>query len=209
MKQAAMIAALGAFTASLVSGGAANAQATPYLGTVMWTGATYCPRGWAEANGQLLAISQNDALFSLIGTTYGGDGVSTFGLPDLRGRVAIHTGQGPGLSSRILGQTIGTETTTLAATQLPVHSHGATTQYVMRAAAGNGATPAPAGANLADGRTSRIFTNAPSNVEMDASALSATTSVSNAGGNQPVSNMQPYLVVKACIALEGIYPSRS
>lgn len=209
MKYAAMIASAAAFAASLGAGAAAYAQATPYVGQVMWTGANFCPVGWADANGQLLPISENETLFTLLGTTYGGDGQQTFAAPDLRGRVALHVGQGPGLSNRQLGEQIGTETTTLTANQMPAHSHGATTQYVMRAAAGNGTTPAPAGANLADGRTSRIFTSAPSNVDMDASALSVNTSVGATGGNQPFSNMQPFLVVKACISLYGIYPPQN
>jgi microcystin-dependent protein len=103
---------------------AALAGPEPFIGEIMLTGANFCPRGWADANGQLLAVAQNAALFSLLGTTYGGDGRTTFGLPDLRGRVAIHTGQGPGLSNRNQGSKSGAENHTLTVSEMPQHTHG-------------------------------------------------------------------------------------
>ena len=164
-------------------------------------GGNFAPRGWAFCNGQLLAISQNTALFSILGTTYGGDGRTTFGLPDLRGRVPVHSGNGsagPGLTPRPLGQKSGAETNTLNVNQLPSHNHTASLPAKEEA---NTETPnghVIAGAGF-DG-----FGTAPDNgINM------APFTTGNTGGNQSLNNMQPYQCVNFIIALQGIFPSRS
>jgi microcystin-dependent protein len=167
----------------------------------------FAPRGFASCEGQIMSISQNTALFSLLGTTYGGNGQTTFALPDLRGRGAIGQGQGPGLPPYVEGQVGGSETVTLTINQLPSHTHNLT------AYAGQGTTGAPSGATyLAAGpgtgsgpnatQLKTYATNAP-NVVMGAG------STTNTGGNQPVSIRDPYLSMFYIITLEGIYPSRN
>ena len=164
----------------------------PFIGEIRMFGGNFAPREWAFCDGQLLAINQYDALFSLLGTTYGGDGRSTFGLPDLRGRVPIHQGQGPGLSNRRIGSKAGAETA-----QLPVHTHpmGASSQ------AGTSASPAAA-VPAAVGLTARYHVG-PAFDEMNAAAVSLD------GGGQSHTNVQPFQCVNFIIALAGVYPSRS
>jgi microcystin-dependent protein len=161
-------------------------------------GFNFAPRGWAMCNGQILPIAQNTALFSLLGTTYGGNGQTTFALPDLRSRWPNHQGQGPGLSSYTIGQASGTESTTLTVNQLAAHNHLSTTPAT--AADGNSPDPA-AGAVLAAG--TNIYKVAAATVQMSPTPTSLT------GGSQPVPIIQPYLTVNYCIALEGIFPSRN
>jgi|EP00670_Eutreptiella_braarudii_P007004 microcystin-dependent protein len=169
----------------------------PFLGEIRYVGFTFCPRGWTDANGQLLPISQNSALFSLFGTTYGGDGRTTFGLPDLRGRAPIHTGSGPGLTNRRQGQKGGTESETLTVNQIPSHTH--TLQ-----ASTDGATKAePAGMLLSEG-CRPIYTDQTTNQQ----ALHSS-SITNAGGGQDHNNMSPFLTIRACVATVGLFPSRS
>lgn len=175
----------------------AQAGADPFIGEIMLVGYTFCPRGWTEANGQLLPISQNTALFSLYGTTYGGDGRTTFALPDLRGRVPMHLGQGPGLSNRALGQGGGSETNTLTVNQMPPHSHS------LNALSTAGNNSNPAGRLLADDGSDRIYSTGTPDVSLSAAA------VGSAGGGQAVNNMQPFLVMRYCVALQGVYPSRN
>jgi len=167
-----------------------------YLGEIRMFGFNFAPQGWAFCNGQILPISQNTALFSLLGTTYGGNGTSTFGLPNLQGRVAIHQGQGLGLSPYDLGQVGGTETVTLTQNQMPQHNHS------VNASSAPGTGGRPGGAVLA---------RAPDDVY--AASSDGTTMLANmvgtAGGSQPHSNIQPYVVVTFCIALQGIFPSRN
>ncbi|WP_372922173.1 phage tail protein [Roseovarius sp.] len=175
----------------------ARAGPEPFIGEIMMVGYTFCPRSWAEANGQLIPISNNTALFSLFGTTFGGDGRTTFALPDLRGRVPMHVGQGPGLSSRALGEKGGSETNTLTANQLPAHSHSL-----------NGTTAAanavdPSGNVLANTGRSDTYTSSAPNAQMNGGAIGPT------GGGQAVNNMQPSLTIRYCVALNGIYPSRN
>ena len=165
----------------------------PFLGEIRMLVYTFAPRGWADCDGQLLAISQNSALFSLIGTQYGGDGRTTFALPDLRGRVPMHPGQGPGLSSRTMGEQGGAETNQLSVAQLPAHSH------VVRGTEEPRTTNRPAGAVPAKGGA---YSSAPSTT-VDAGPTSST------GSGQPIGNVQPFQVVRFAIALQGIYPSRS
>jgi microcystin-dependent protein len=170
----------------------------PFVGEIRMFAGNFAPRGWALCDGQLLAISQNDALFSLLGTIYGGDGRTTFGLPDLRGRIPVHTGSGPGLSPRQIGAKAGTETETLTIAQLPAHSHAAKAQ----------ATPGDSGNPknrhwAATSNTPAAYSNDPANSDMAAAMLSPV------GGNQAHSNMMPYLCVNFIIALFGVYPSRN
>jgi microcystin-dependent protein len=167
----------------------------PFLGELRLMPYTFAPQGWAFCNGQILSIAQNTALFSLLGTTYGGDGRSTFALPDLRGRVPISAGQGPGLSNYTLGEVSGTETVTLDTTQLPAHRH------TVVANSGPASTGRPDGAVPA--RTSaNAYAVAPDETAMNAGMLGVS------GGSQPHNNLQPFLVLNWCIALQGIFPSR-
>lgn len=180
----------------------AVAGSQPFVGEIAATGNTYCPQGWAEANGQLLAISQNEALFSLYGTTFGGDGRSSFGLPDLRGRIPVGTGNGPGLSSRTWGQRVGAERVSLNHSQLASHSHSVNANNL------DGAFPGPGGKILAaapPGGTGAetIYSDQPANRQMSGQMISPT------GGSQSVSTEDPTLVVRYCVALLGVYPSRN
>lgn len=181
--------------------GAGQAQAQNYfIGEVILVPYTFCPQGFAETNGQLLSIAQNTALFSLLGTTYGGNGQTNFALPDLRGRAPIHVGQGPGLTDRILGESAGEETHTLTVPELPAHAHtfslGASTTIA------TDAQPSAARVLSTSALGDRQFTSAAPNTTL-AAGTSGTT-----GGSQPHNNMQPYLVMRYCIALQGIFPSR-
>lgn len=170
----------------------------PFVGEIRMFAGNFAPRGWAFCDGQLLAVSQNDALFSLLGTIYGGDGRTTFGLPDMRGRIPIHpgTGAGPGLSPRRIGQKAGSENVTLTENQLPVHSHtSASTNIANKSNPSNNV--------LADSGRNNIYSEntTPANLSSSASP--------SVGGSQSHSNMMPYLCINYIIALFGIYPSRS
>jgi microcystin-dependent protein len=170
----------------------------PFIGEIRIFGFSFPPRGWAQCAGQLMAISQNTALFSILGTTYGGNGTSTFGLPDMRGRIPVSSGQGPGLSPYVLGEMTGTETVTLTASQLPAHNHAAgCSSSAGNSLSGAGAVPA---ADMAGGNN--VFSS-PANATMNAASLSLV------GGGQPHNNLQAYLAVNYCIALNGIFPSRN
>lgn len=170
----------------------------PFVGEIRMFAGNFAPRGWAFCDGQLLAVSQNDALFSLLGTIYGGDGRTTFGLPDMRGRIPIHAGSGPGLSTRRLGAKGGTEQETLTTGQLPSHSH--TVQVSTAAGTQNNPSDAFVGASP-NVRLWRL-SSTPPNTSL------ATQAVTNAGGSQPHTNLMPFLCVHFIIALFGIYPSR-
>ncbi len=162
-------------------------------------GFTFAPSGWAMCNGQLLPINQNQALFALLGTTYGGNGVTTFALPDLRGRVAIHLGAGPGLSDYVQGQTGGVEATALTLNNLPNHNH----PLNCIPAGGNQASPANASPAIESTGTSMNYAAGSPSAQMNPAAIGP------AGGGQPVSLLQPYLCVNFIIALQGIFPSRN
>ena len=172
-------------------------MAEPFLGEIRMFGFNFTPRGWAQCNGVLLPISSNSALFSLLGTIYGGDGRTTFALPDLRGRAPLHYGQGNGLSNHPIGQRDGTETATLTAAQMPSHTHQS------RVASGNGSSTSPVGNVLA----TSIEGDASYSGSADNNGSSAA--IANTGGGQPHNNMQPFLAINFCIALVGIFPSRS
>jgi microcystin-dependent protein len=174
-------------------------MATPFLGEIRMFGGNFAPRGWAFCNGQILSISQNTALFSLLGTTYGGNGQTTFALPDLRGRVPNHFGQGPGLSNYTQGQVGGTENVTLLQSQLPAHSHSVNAV----AAGGNQASPAGALPAIESTGTSLNFSSSAANTTMNAATIS------NTGQSQPFPVIQPYLTINFIIALQGIFPSRN
>lgn len=181
-------------------------MSNPYLGEIRLFGGTFAPRGWMLCNGALLAIAQNDALFALIGTTYGGDGQSTFGLPDLRGRVPVHQGQGPGLTNRVLGERSGTETVTLSTTQIPSHQH----IPVATTAAGNVTVPGPTviPAKPVDAISAPSLYVVPGTSTVTPTPMAAT-SVGVVGGSQPHSNEMPVLAANFIIAVEGIFPSRN
>lgn len=173
---------------------------SPFVGEIRLVGFNFEPVGWSFCNGALLAISQNPALFDLIGTTYGGDGQSTFQLPNLQSRVAIHQGQGPGLSPYVIGQTGGAEAVTLTANQIPAHNH-----LLMAAADGTTATPGPS-----------VTLGTPVSLNMVYAAQGSLTptqlsnaSIGPAGGSQPHSNIKPYLSLNYIISLFGVFPSQS
>jgi microcystin-dependent protein len=173
-------------------------MATPYIGEIRMFGGNYAPLGWMFCDGSLLPISQYDALFALLGTTYGGDGVTTFGLPDLRGRVPISQGQGPGLSPYALGQMAGSEQVTLVPGQLPAHTHTALASVV----AGNSGGPA----GHAWALTTTLTPYSTDATQIQPMAAGAVGSV---GGSQSHDNLMPYLTVNFIIALEGIFPTSS
>ena len=203
MKLIASLAA-GAATLALVAGTPqpAKAQADPFLGQLMLFGGNFCPRGWSTASGQLLPIAQYSALFSLLGTTYGGDGRTTFGLPDLRGRSAMGQGTGPGLPTYNLGQKTGRVDFTLTTAELPSHNHTGT----MRASNQMGDSVNPAGKALAvDASGDNIYHSAGSTTDMGPNLLK----IDNTGSNMPVNKTSPALAMYWCIALQGTYPSRS
>jgi microcystin-dependent protein len=178
------------------------AQASePFIGQIQIFGFNFPPRGWAHCNGQLLSISSNTALFSLLGTTFGGDGRVTFALPELRGRVAIHVGTGPGLPRVRWGERAGSPTAVLNVTHLPSHNHSAT----VHASSAQGREQGPAGNVLADDRRETQYSAAAPDVTMDA----AMVTIGNTGGSQAFSIMQPYLGLYHSIALVGIFPSRN
>jgi len=179
----------------------AKAGAEPYIGDIMAVSYTYCPVGWARAEGQILSIAQNTALFSLIATTYGGNGQTTFALPDLRGRAAMGQGTGPGLSPRAQGQMFGTETQTLTVAQLPSHTH------LVNANNLDGDLPGPGGKLLAAAPPSGVGSETIYS-DLAANRTMAATMIAPSGGNAPLSTQDPYLTMLYCIALQGVFPSR-
>ena len=174
-------------------------MSTPYIGEIRMFGFGRTPNGWQACDGSLLAISQYDALFALIGTTYGGDGQTTFAVPDLRGRLPIHQGQGPGLSNYVIGQRAGTETVTVLPTQMPAHTHTA----VVTTSTSTSLTP---GNTLLPGTVSGDSFYATDITGATVLGMSAQ-STSIAGGSQPHENCMPTLTVQYCIATFGIFPS--
>ena len=223
---------VGALAASLVIPTKAMAcSPDSYLASMCAFGGNFAIRGWATTEGQLIAISSNSALFSLLGTTYGGDGRTTFGLPDLRGRAAIGVGNGPGLQSIRWGQRGGAETHTLSVLQMPQHNHIASTLIVntvdtsasaatLRALASRSSTNSPTGAVLANSpNRENIYNTGTPNVDMSSSAIElsidaevtseATTTIGQTGSSQAFSIRDPYLGVTWLISTVGVFPSRS
>jgi len=176
-------------------------MADPFVAEIRILPFNFAPRGWATCDGQLLPLSQNTALFSLLGTTYGGNGLNNFALPNLQGSAALHPGQGPGLSLRDLGEQSGVQTVTLITAEMPAHTH------VVNAKA-SGGTASPTGFVWGTSNAQKLAANfyapaAASPVNMHPGALS------NSGGGLPHNNMMPYLTLNFCIALQGIFPQRS
>lgn len=171
-------------------------MADPFVAEIRIFPFNFAPKGWAFCDGQLMPISQNTALFSLLGTTYGGDGKSTFALPDLQGRAPMHPGQGPGLSLHDLGESGGSETVTLLQTEIPAHSH------TLRASNTLGDNPVPTGNTLAR------YANAYQQNTNSGLVAMAAQSLTPVGGSLPHNNMMPYLTLYFCIALQGVFPPR-
>jgi microcystin-dependent protein len=173
-------------------------MADPFVAEIRIFPFNFVPKGWAFCNGQLLPISQNTALFSLLGTTYGGDGKSNFALPNIQGSAVMHPGQGPGLSLHDLGETGGSANVTLIQSEMPLHPHA------MNASQGDGTERTPANQLLATGiGISQYQLPGPT-----VAPLASPTAVAPAGGSQPHNNMQPYLTLNFCIALQGVFPAR-
>jgi microcystin-dependent protein len=176
----------------------ARAGTMPYVGEIMAIPWTFAPAGWLMCNGQIVSIASYETLFYLIGTTYGGDGQFTFGIPDLRGRAPMHSGQGVGLTARMVGEQAGEEAVSLTSMQIPVHAHSAL------ADSGNGSATAPGGRMPArDSAGALHYTATSPGLPMAAGAIGS------AGAGQPHENMQPYLAINYCIAYDGVYPSPS
>jgi microcystin-dependent protein len=169
----------------------------PFVGEIRIFAGNFAPAGWAFCDGQLLSIAENDVLFQLIGTTYGGDGQETFALPDLRGRLPIHMGQGPGLSNRIIGEQGGTEVEALTVSQMPIHTHAA----VLSSGAGSEASPA--GNVLAASPNVRLYRPGAPTVSLHPGTVAPI------GGSQPHDNTMPFLCVNFIISLFGIFPSQT
>jgi microcystin-dependent protein len=171
----------------------------PFVAEIRIYGFNFAPKGWAFCDGQILPLSQNTALFSLLGTTYGGDGKSNFALPDMQGNAPMHPGQGPGLSLHDLGETGGSETVTLLESEIPSHSHA------WKASAADAGSGSPAANQVGN----------PSGLNMYAAASGAplvafnANALAPAGGDQPHNNMMPYLTLNFCIALQGVFPPRT
>lgn len=201
----------------------------PYIGQVCMFAGSFAPRGWAFCQGQLLSIAQNSALFSILGTTYGGNGQTTFGLPDLRGRLPLGPGQGPGLTPIVAGEMSGTENVTILSTQMPMHTHATTTTATATstgtlqvAGTGSNASATPSatnnvlGASVAGGPPSAaIWSDALTNPvtlanpETIDTSVNVNVTVQTAGGSQPLPIRNPYLGINFIIALEGVFPSRN
>ena len=174
-------------------------MADPFVAEIRVVGFNFAPKGWAFCDGQILPLSQNTALFSLLGTTYGGDGKSNFALPNLQGSAPMHPGQGPGLSLHDLGEASGVPYVTLLQSEMPNHSHS------LNAIAGRGATgqvASPSAALLATSTSGNVYAPPPANSQLSFNAVGIT------GGGQPHNNLQPYLTFYFNIALQGVYPSR-
>jgi microcystin-dependent protein len=173
-------------------------MSSPFIGEIRMFGGSFAPAGWAFCNGQTLPISEYDALFTLIGTTYGGDGQETFALPDLQGRIPIHAGQGMGLSNRTLGEKSGSETVTLTVNQTPVHNHG------FQASTDFSDTASPQGRVVSQSTIVSLYRESEPSSPMSPNAI-----VAGGGGNQPHDNTQPFQCVSFIISLYGIYPTQT
>jgi microcystin-dependent protein len=175
----------------------------PFIAEIIMFGGSFAPRGWAFCDGQLLSIAENSALFSILGTDYGGDGRTTFGLPDLRSRVPVHAGSGPGLSTIRRGEKSGNEATTLSIANMPSHNHDE--NLAVAVSTGTNNTDDPDGAVLASGP--EIYNDGAPDADMGDNSI--TGAIENTGGGQGFSNRQPFTAVNFIIALVGIFPSRN
>jgi microcystin-dependent protein len=190
-----MLAVLGVLLGSVQPGGAWAGGGQPFVGEIMWVPYTFAPRGWAQCNGQILPIAQNTALFSLLGTTYGGDGKSTFALPDMQGRLLINAGQGPGLSDYSLGQNGGEETVTLLQSEIPAHSHSVNVSNTLADQTD------PTGKVFASSANGALYATSPT-------ATLSPAALSTVGASQPHNNMMPHTTLTCIIALQGVFPPR-
>jgi microcystin-dependent protein len=180
-------------------------MSSPFVAEIRIFGFNFAPTGWAQCNGQLLPISQNTALFSLLGTYYGGDGKSTFALPNFEGNVPLNQGQGPGLTDRVLGETSGSASITLLSSEMPIHNHnfvGATENATTVTSSGNQLANGFTG-NLQGNVQAKMYSTANSNAQMNVNAIGIT------GSSLPHNNMMPFITLNFCIALQGIFPPRS
>ena len=191
-------AALAALSLTSIATPAAAQASDPFLGQIMCAAFNFAPRGWARLDGQLLPISSNTALFALLGTQYGGNGVTTFALPDMRGRVMMHNGQGPGLTNRDMGESAGTEQVTLSNAQLPAHTHTVTPQ----GSPSDATLVSPANGVPSTKARTTLYAPGPGTVPM------SPVLTSPAGSNSPVPVMQPYVVMNCFIAMQGVFPPR-
>lgn len=180
-------------------------SADPFIGEISMFAGPYAPQGWAFCDGGILSIAEHTALFAIIGTTYGGDGVRNFALPDLRGRAPVHKGRGPGAPDIRLGEMGGESAHTLTTNELPGHTHAATGKIAASSAAGSSNSPANAFPAVSASRDVQYATTA--DTQMNANASQVT--VASTGGSAPHNNMQPYLGINFIIALQGLFPSRS
>jgi len=172
-------------------------MSNPFVAEIRIAGFNFAPRGWAQCNGQLLPISQNTALFSLLGTFYGGDGKSTFALPNLQGSAPLHPGQGPGLSQYFLGQQGGSENVTLLQTEIPAHNHN------VGVSTGDGLDQGPANSLLATGIGVGQYAPTPTNTTLSPTTLGVS------GSSFPHNNMMPYITMNFIIAMQGVFPARN
>ena len=199
----AFILALALVMGTVLMWSAPAVASEPYVGEIKMFAGNFAPRNYALCDGQLLAVSQNDALFSLLGTIYGGDGRTTFGLPDMRGRLVMHAGSGPGLTNRGLGAKGGTEAELLAAANLPSHSH----PVILKAYSGRGNSDSPVGTVWAKKNRDKYYSTGAPDVEMLSGAIQLT--VGDTGGSESFNHMPPFTVVNYIMALYGVFPSRN
>jgi microcystin-dependent protein len=183
-------------------------MAEPYIGEIMMFAGNFAPQGWALCDGSVLSIAQNTALFAILGTTYGGNGQTTFALPDLRGRAPVHPGQGPGLSPYALGQNGGVEQVSLTTAQMPAHTHLATATVTINVNDSRADATSPNGAVLSQPEAASYAAEPDGTSTMNARAVTAAVTVGLAGNSAPVPTLSPYLCVNFIIALQGIFPSR-
>jgi microcystin-dependent protein len=190
-------------------------MAEPFIGEIRMFGFNFAPRDWANCDGQLMSIAENTALFALLGTIYGGDGMTSFALPDLRGRFPMHVGQGAGLPIYVMGQKAGAEQVTLSVAQMPSHSHaltGTVASTEIRAYNADDADQADPEGRVLGSSGEDIYSDGPPDTTMHAEAAQTTvtgTATDPAGGSSAVSIRNPFLTIRFCIALVGLFPSRS
>jgi microcystin-dependent protein len=180
---------------------------TPMIAEIRMFAGNFAPRSWAFCQGQILSIAQNTALFSLLGTTYGGNGQTTFALPDLRGRVPVGTGQGPGLPAVNLGQVGGSPTHTMIITEMPAHNH--TVQTTLKGTSRTANLGTPDNVVFATNDALSIYSRNTTSMDLAFNPAAVSSTISIAGGSQPFDIMQPYLGMNFIIAVEGVYPSRN
>jgi microcystin-dependent protein len=200
LRKSYLLATVAAVAGTLGAAAAASAQDN-YVGEILKVPFTFCPVGTDEADGQLLSIAQYSALYAIYGTTFGGDGVTTFALPNMQSRMSIHTGTGPGLTTRVLGQSGGTESNTQSTLTLPRHEHVA----LVRTTSGAANSTSPVGNKLGTTPAAKYVNAAPNAQLMNRD----TVLVNSSGSGQPYSHLPPTLTIRYCVALEGIFPSQN